>query len=366
MIDGSAHGIEHEEVTVAAGPRVTVAPGILEWAVTRAGIQLHDAINEYPKLKDWLDGHRQPTIRQLEDFARRFHVPFGALFLDEPLDDDPGIPDMRTPGSTPVAAPSLDLRDTITLCRQRQSWYEEYATTQGHALPDIPRHTTDDDPVEAAEKFRLSGRLPLDPEQRARPVGRFRSELIRALQDLGILVMISGVVGNNSRRPLSKDEFRGFALSSTMAPLIFVNGKDTRNAQVFTLLNELGALLLGHSALSGGDLATDKGVLPEEQWCNAFAAQCLVPGESLRSHSDGSTASGELDALSSYYCVSSLVILIKSEATGSGKPRRVFFCVAAGSPPSGRKCPKHAVTGWRQRDCRHDTAARTPFRQRCC
>ena len=50
------------------------------------------------------------------------------------------------------------------------------------------------------------------------------SELRRAIEDLGVMAVINGVVGNNTYRRLSVEEFRGFALTDPHAPLIFVNG----------------------------------------------------------------------------------------------------------------------------------------------
>jgi len=66
---------------------------MLRWARERAGVydveQLAPAV---PRLAEWEAGSVQPTLRQLEAFARRVHVPVGYLFLPEPPDESLRFP----------------------------------------------------------------------------------------------------------------------------------------------------------------------------------------------------------------------------------------------------------------------------------
>ncbi|GIV50096.1 MAG: hypothetical protein KatS3mg038_0617 [Candidatus Kapaibacterium sp.] len=97
----------------------------------------------------------------------------------------------------------------------------------------------------------------------------------------GILVVTSGVVGNNTQRKLSVEEFRGFVLVDEYAPLVFINSADGKAAQMFTLAHELAHVWVGESAafdLRNLQPATNK----LEQTCNRIAAEFLVPENSLR------------------------------------------------------------------------------------
>lgn len=100
--------------------------------------------------------------------------------------------------------------------------------------------------------------------------------------------MRSGIVGNNTHRPLSVDEFRGFVVADPYAPVIFINGKDARAAQIFTLIHELAHIWLGASGVSNERLGdTHHRDADVEKICNATAAEFLVPASELRTRWKG-------------------------------------------------------------------------------
>ena len=232
-------------------------------------------------------GHAQADAEADRGLSRATHAPFGQLFLPEPPDEPLPIPDMRTVGDDGVSKPSGDLLDTIYLCQNRQEWYREYLLEEGApAVEIVGSAVREEDPAAVAERVRTALRLHDDAaSHRSRRKG-MRRELIDRIEELGVLVMVSGIVGSNTRRRLDPREFRGFALVDSMAPLIFVNGRDTQAAQVFTLVHELAHLCLGGSALSDPSDVVRPGV-SEERWCNAVAAASLVPEAVLRAEYRG-------------------------------------------------------------------------------
>lgn len=288
---------------------VDVAPALLRWAVERAGWDETTAARRAPQLGGWLTGEKRPTLKQLEKFATATHAPFGSLFLSEPPDEPVPIPDMRTIGNAGVSRPSVDLLDTIYICQRRQDWYRDHAIDNGAERLGFVGSVTLDMPSESVADV-ISEMLGFGIEERQvfPSWARAFRGLIDGTENMGVLVMVNGVVGADTHRRLDPAEFRGFALFDPLAPLIFVNGADTKAAQLFTLVHELAHIWLGHSALSEAAMDSREGKT-EEQWCNSVAAQVLLPLDDLRSDYGGRPTSEELDRLAKRYRTSTLVVL---------------------------------------------------------
>lgn len=290
--------------------KVDVSPRLFRWAYERAGYTEGYLARRFPRLERWLRGEDRPTLKQLERFAHVTHAPVGFFFLPEPPEEPIPIPDFRTAGNIHIDRPTPDLLDTIYLCQQRQEWYREYALTAGEPpLAFVGSARPTDDVVGTAERIREA--LGFDLEERSQ-LPTWTDALRRFIEQaeaLGVLVMVSGVVGSNNRRKLDPVEFRGFALSDSLAPLVFINGADTKAAQMFTLAHELAHLWLGQSALSdvGPSTAPENDV---ERWCNAVAAELLVPLEAFQdSLQPGEGLRQTLDRLARQFKVSTLVVL---------------------------------------------------------
>lgn len=98
---------------------------MLKWAIQRAGSNEEKAIKAVPALAGWLSGKKKPTVIQLQQFADRFHVPFGYLFLQETPEENIPIPMFRGEASQSEHF-DLNVYDTIMSVRSRQDWLEEY------------------------------------------------------------------------------------------------------------------------------------------------------------------------------------------------------------------------------------------------
>lgn len=301
--------------------RVDVQPPMLRWACERARIDFGILAERFPQLPAWESGDKKPTLKQLEAFAKATHTAIGYYFLGEPPEEPVPIADFRTIAGTPVSRPSGDLLDTVYLCQNRQYWYEEFMRQEAEPpLPFVGSAVVNDPVVETAENMRRT--LGFDVEERAR-LGSWTEAMRRFIEQAdgaGVLVMVSGVVGNNNRRRLDPAEFRGFALADPLAPVVFVNGADAKAAQMFTLAHELAHIWLGETALSDSE-ARQAPTHRVERWCNEVAAELLVPGARLHDeYRRGAELRSELDRLARRFKVSTLVVLRRMRDVGFLRP----------------------------------------------
>lgn len=305
--------------------RVTIQPKMLHWACERAGFAVADLEHRFPSLPKWERREAQPTLKQIEAFARATYTPVGYLFLAEPPVETVPIPDFRTMGNQHVGHPSPDLLDTIYVCQQRQEWYRDYARSMGEEpLGFVGSLTVRDDIVRAADVIRKALGFAVNARRQMPTWTDALRHFIEQADELGVMVMCNGVVHNNNHRHLDPEEFRGFAMSDNLAPLVFINGADTKAAQMFTLAHELAHIWLGESAISDAQPT----VVPDqvvERWCNQVAAELLVPLELMRQEYDGTVdLKDEINQLARRFKVSTLVVLRRIHDAG-GLTRDEFW-----------------------------------------
>ncbi len=290
--------------------RVEVKPELLRWARERAGFHIQELVKNYPQLPAWEHGVIRPTLRQIERFAHKVHAPVGYLFLQEPPVEQLPIQDFRTIGNRFIGHPSPDLLETIYICQQRQEWYRDYARSIGETPCSFVGATNLTDNVETvATRIRHALGFDLDARRQLRTWVEALRQFVEQADSSGVLVMVNGVVGSNTHRKLDPDEFRGFTLSDKLAPLVCINGSDTKSAQMFTLAHELAHIWLGETGLSDLEpLSSPSNQI--EKWCNRVAAEILVPLVALQEeYQMTDELTDEVSRLARYFKVSTLVIL---------------------------------------------------------
>jgi Zn-dependent peptidase ImmA (M78 family) len=254
----------------------------------------------------------------LEDFAKATHAPVGYLFLAQPPHESVPIPDFRTIGGAQITRPSPNLLDMIYACQQRQDWFRDYArATRLDRLAFVGSANTNDSVVNTGNEIRHALRFDLAARAACSTWADALRLFIAQADAAGILVMCSGIVMNNTHRRLDPKEFRGFALADDLAPIVFINGADSKSAQMFTLAHELAHIWLGQTALSDATVASRNGNAVET-WCNRVAAEMLAPLESVRDAlpEGDEQLEATVKRLARRFKVSSLVVLQRLRDAG--------------------------------------------------
>ncbi len=259
---------------------VNIKSNMFTWAIARAGYDLSDFAIKFPKIQDWVDQKKKPTVKQLEAFSKKVHLPFGYLFLPEPPKESLPIPFFRTNngGQNNV---SINVYDTILLMQQRQDWLREYLIENDFQhLPFVGKFRNSQNYNEIVADIRNTLGLNNEWASSFKTWQEALDHLAQKIEDIGITIVFNGVVENNTSRPISVDECRGFVLVDPVAPFMFINNSDGKAAQLFTIIHELAHIWTGHSA--GFDFrqllpAND----PIELLCDKVSAEFLVPAQSF-------------------------------------------------------------------------------------
>lgn len=291
------------------------SPPVLEWAANNIGQSWKDIAETIitatskreQKLKEAYNGTL--TIKQAENVAKKTRVPYGFLFLDQPPQiKKPSIPDLRQI-TTPEPL-SLDFQETLEDTLAKQEWYIDYLKSIGsdNQLPFVGKYSFNNNISHLDVKNDIAKTLSLDEKETegCKSTESFFSLLVKKIESIGVLVFKNGTVKGNPHKPLSEKEFRGFALIDNVAPAIFINGVDSKSAQIFTLLHELCHIWIGEAGVSGGDDIANNSI---EYFCNKVAAEILTPEEKFLSFWDQNKNEPDfIGKLSKKFKVSSLVI----------------------------------------------------------
>lgn len=293
-----------------------ISPSILKWARLRSCLNVDIVAQKVPvkveKLIEWEAGNAMPTFLQAQKLASILHIPFGYLFLKEPPLESPELPDLRTIDNNEYINFSVDLKDVISNVLFRQDWYREFRKEQGYSeVPFIGKYDYGVDTSLIANEISNVLELTIEDRSSLRNWEDFFQLLVVRAENIGLWVMRSSTVGNNTHRILDVDEFRGFAISDVMVPAIFINGTDAKAAQVFTLIHEIVHLWFGSSGVSNIDFRKDLSSIQDkrEKKCNEIAAEILVPQIMIRKFWDKKLSLSEnAEGLSKFFKVSSVVI----------------------------------------------------------
>ena len=253
----------------------SVNPRRIEWCCEDRNVSLAELAVDtniaLPTLEKTMAGEPGVTFGQLRRIADYFGR--GVLFFLEPGPADATLvhtPQFRTLANQKVAlSPKLK-----TLIERVEKSREVYLTLQEDlqedAAPRFERPRLPRDVIAAAATVRAW--LGLGTENKF-------TDYRTAVQAKGILVFRSN--GYNGKWQIPKESpILGFALYDERCPVIVVRKERFETRQSFTLMHELGHLVL-HQASSIDDAADFQSNEGHEREANLFAGHLLVPAEFL-------------------------------------------------------------------------------------
>lgn len=295
------------------GQLALINPAMAEWARKGAGIPLDVAARRL-RIKPetmiaWETDAAKPTIPQLRRLARLYRRPMAAFYLPAPPRHFTVAKDFRRLPDQPPIAYSPDLLFAVRIAEYRRDVVLDLE-------PETPRSTfvgsasAQDQPAMLAQQARVLFGVSLDDQRTWDSEYAALNGWKNAIEGLGALVFHFSDV--------KKTEIRGFSISEPVLPVIALNGGDSPNGRIFTLIHEFGHLLLGEGGSC--DLADfshpSAPALPVEVFCNAFAGSVLVPAEALLDDQTVASATGtttwpdrELSRLARRFRVSQEVVL---------------------------------------------------------
>lgn len=271
------------------------------------------------RLLQWEAGRERPSIAQLRALANAYKRPLAVFFLPRPpVDFDVmSLPDFRrVPG-----AKSLGVSPELALEVRHAAALLDEAAELANQLGERPetlgiKGDTAQDPEVLAAEVRARLNISFTEQRGWRDPRIAYNTLRRALERFGILTFqFSGV---------ESDEARGFSITGQPFSVVAANSRETYTGRSFTLMHELGHVLLNHGGVC--DLVHDSG---EEIFCNRFAAELLVPRAALSAHvqvvrhADRVWDDEELKAIARDFAVSEEVVLRRLLAIG--KTTKKFY-----------------------------------------
>ncbi len=276
---------------MATVSKAFVTPEMLRWARERVGMPLDLFASKLniaeDTLLEWEEGASQPTFKQAEKFAKVAKIPFGYLFLDQPPIERVTLPDFRTTGSPGSKKPlGADFEDVLNDVLYKQDWFKEYRQSIGLVKLDfVGSQSKEDGPEEIATSIRRALGTTIDHYRSFRQVDAYLADLVARCEQAGIWIFKNSVVKNNNTRKLNVQEFRGFAISDPIAPVVFINASDAKTAQIFTLIHELAHIWLGITGVSDPqqfDVRARSNEAKIERLCNQVAECFLTPKKQFR------------------------------------------------------------------------------------
>jgi len=294
--------------------RVKISPETIAWATERSGLSTDSLHDIFPKAIEWIREESEPTVKQLEKFAKKIHVPFGFLFLTNPPIEGLPIVFYRSNGEVIKNTP-LVVKDLVNLIKSRQEWLREYLIDNNYNSLDFVSSLNNYQkitPIKGAELIRKALKLNKTWYSETTKNRSFRYWIDKIEQNR-IFVVSTGYVLNN-KRTVDVNICKGFTLIDNFCPFIYINTNNQGGGKIFTLIHELVHVFVGESKGIGYNPIHPTSN-PLERFCDEVTSEILVPTDFFKvswNANKSLNVSEKIDYLSKQYHISKLVVIRKA------------------------------------------------------
>ncbi len=306
--------------------KALVKPSLLIWARKKSGLSIDEIARRLSitpaRYNDWEAGSDSPSVAKLRDLADLYKRPLAVFYLPAPPLTFDTPKDFRLLPASDQGRMSHGLRMEIERANFRREVAIELDTRMGIVRPVVKIDRPDrNNPELFAKKARELLGISFEQQFSWRDAGIALKEWITILEDLGLLVF------QVSRIDVS--EMRGFVINKAPLPVIVLNGADTPNGRIFSLIHEFVHVLLETDGIcnmleNGHSHNHDQ---QTEVFCNHVAGAILVPEEALvreevvgAKGADMEWSDEEIRKLSRRFSVSKEVILRRLLIIGRTTP----------------------------------------------
>lgn len=258
--------------------KITINPKILTWAREKRNNLTIEMLAERMKrepseIQKWENGTGKPTYGQLEDLAyKHLKIPLAVFFFPIiPSDPDPIKKFRRLPDYEMTRLTD----DTFKKIRLAQAYQDSLSIiTEDYTSKKIFRDIIPEKTSAALLAREVRSYLSIDLREQF--AFKFTDSAFKRwrylLEECGIFTF----------KDTFKDKFiSGFCLIDDDYPIIFINNSNSFSRQIFTLIHELGHILLGLNGITDIDESYFSYLSNKERsmelFCNEFASQVLVP-----------------------------------------------------------------------------------------
>ena len=215
------------------------------------------------------DEGKQPTVEELKEFSKVYKRTIATLLLTKPPKEKPLPADRRTVDSIELDHFHEKTIMAVRKARALATSFIELRLEMNIVVSKLNFFASIGEcPQIVANKLRKL--LNIDEIREIANINHALDAYIEKVESLGIVVF---------QLNLMKDNLRGFSITDEAIPIIGIKrGGESPTAKIFSLFHELGHILLNEGGLCDLTEITNSEI---EKWCNAFAAEVLIPTNDL-------------------------------------------------------------------------------------